>query len=509
MPHKDSESTSFGGRTFHFKAAPHLRGDHEDWHAAYIEIITRFLDDAEVRNRDVQLPAFPLLSALSCNDLLFEVASYWEGALYFLCRVLGSSTPLRGLRAVEEAVTGDCACFREQLFMAIWNSHGQVKWLKAHLIREQKQQLLPCPISSCAEIRKAAQRHGDDDLFWLASFVEQHADEGEKYPNPYFGGMNPLHLGLVLYKNAKDTANLFSHYKQRENHFTNGLIGVLTLAETEDLTFIPTFFRELLLIEVAAPLTSAQVLEDYPVSCTADAVLTAKNTTLFLETKIVSATLKMEQIQKHLLDLQGAAEESQYLVLLTPDDSRSGYVRGYLDLDAARMRHLEWKRVYEYLSRYQCKTRVLRAVIKQYLSTIQDMIFEQDIVGIISKVSFGDHSEVYADCYLDEMRAGKWAKWNTPKRYKNLDGTGRKLLLYDKERKAITVEVEIARVEETNEEQDYPFTNWFAEGTLDVLSKPIGVEVIESIDGFENFTHERAPYRNVTHEQYKLLRAGT
>ena len=58
---------SIDGRTFYFKAAPHLKADHEDWHNAYTEIITRFLDDLEVQNRQVQLPAFPLLSAGACQ----------------------------------------------------------------------------------------------------------------------------------------------------------------------------------------------------------------------------------------------------------------------------------------------------------------------------------------------------------------------------------------------------------------------------------------------------------
>ena len=89
MPHKVTDNINMGGHTFYFKAAPHLRGDHEDWHTAYIAIVTRILNDLEDRDKEVQLPAFPLLSASSCSDLLFEVASYWEGALYFLCRVLG------------------------------------------------------------------------------------------------------------------------------------------------------------------------------------------------------------------------------------------------------------------------------------------------------------------------------------------------------------------------------------------------------------------------------------
>ena len=67
------------------------------------------------------------------------------------------------------------------------------------------------------------------------------------------------------------------------------------------------------------------------------------------------------------------------------------------------------------------------------------------------------------------------------------------------------MEVEISKVEETHEEADYPFSNWFADGSIRVLEPPIDAKTIESMTGFENFTRERAPYRNVTHEQYRLL----
>ena len=54
-------------------------------------------------------------------------------------------------------------------------------------------------------------------------------------------------------------------------------------------------------------------------------------------------------------------------------------------------------------------------------------------------------------------------------------------------------------------ETDYPFTNWFEKDKLNVLERPIEAEIIEGIEGFENFTHERAAYRNLTHEQYSEL----
>lgn len=401
MPDKEIRITNIDNRDFYFKAAPHLKGKHEDWHNAYIRIITRLLDDIEVQTQPVELPAFPLLSNLSSDALLFEVASYWEGAVYFLCRVIGARTPLRGLRSVEKSIDDKHATFNDRLFIEIWNSYGQLKWLKAHLIREEKQDLLKCSANTKEEVRNAEQFHNDKDLIWLSSFVEQHEDEGNRYPNPYFGGMNPLHLGGILYANNLDKTNLFSDYTQKENHFTNGLVSVLKLASLEDLTFVSTFFKELLAIEITDAVTSFQVLEGYDENSTADAVLTTINTRVLFETKIVSATLIEKQIQKHLSDLKQTIEKRQYLILLTPDDSNSSYV--------------------------------------------------------------------------------------------------------NKERKAITVEVEISKVEETNEELGYPFTNTFAKNKLKVLETPIEAKVIEGIEGFENFTHERAPYRNLTHEQYNEL----
>jgi hypothetical protein len=507
MAHKDIKIISIGERNFYFTPGPHLRADDSDWHEAYVMIIDRLLDETKANRCPVALPAYPLVSEDRCDDLLLEIASYWEGAMYFLCRVLHSPTPLDGLRTVEIAVNRDCLSFEQRLFMTIWNSHGQLKWLKAHLIREDKQHLLPHPISSAMELRNAAATHDDEEILWLSSFVEQHEVEGGKYPNPYFGGTNPLHLGLILHEDHDDSVNLFTDYKQQENRFTNGLVSVLKLAELHDRAFISSFFKDLLDIELHASPICAQVLEGYDKSSTADAVFIAADTRVFLETKIVSASLRQEQIHKHLHDLHEASEGTRCLALLTPDDSRSSYIGAYLDTDATHMKHLEWRSVYEYLSRYErnCTNSVLRSIIKQFLATIKSMIFEQDIAGIISKVSFGEKSGVYADQYLDDLRNGKWDRWNTPKLYKNLDGTGRKLLLYDKERKAITVEVEISKVEQTNEEADYPYSNWFADGSIRVLKPSIDAKTIESLAGFENFTRERAPYRNLTHEQYREL----
>jgi hypothetical protein len=300
--------------------------------------------------------------------------------------------------------------------------------------------------------------------------------------------------------------NIFSSYSQKENHFTNGLISILSLGNIQDPNFVNEFLNRLLRIDTPDEYKYFQVLEGYETKSTVDAQLIGKYSTIQFETKIVSATLRDDQLNRHLEVFANDNHKQQVLVLLTPDDSNSSYIRKYLQINDKIIRHLEWKNVYDYLSQYiSDKHGVLKSIIEQYLDLIRDSIFEQDIVGIISKIAFGDKSGVNAEHYIEEMRRGLWSRWNTPREYKNLDGTGRKLLLYDKYLKAITVEVEIEKVKQTNEERDYPWSNYFAPNTLVIMEKPIKVECIQQLAGFEKFSKERAPYRNLTHEQYKQL----
>jgi len=302
------------------------------------------------------------------------------------------------------------------------------------------------------------------------------------------------------------TVNIFSSYSQKENHFTNGLISILSLSKIEDANFVNDFLNHLLNLDSPDDYECFQVLEGYETKSTADAKLIGKLSSIQFETKIVSATLRVDQINQHLVAFDNDTHEQQVLVLLTPDDSNSNYVHKFLRINDKTIRHVEWKSVYDYLSQYiRDKHGVLKSIIEQYLDLIRDSIFKQDIVGVISKVAFGDKSEVYAETYIEEMRRGSWSRWNTPRQYKNLDGTGRKLLLYDKNVKAITVEVEIEKVVQTNDERDYPWSNYFAPGTLVIMENPIKIDFIQRLAGFHNFAKERSPYRNLTHEQYKQL----
>jgi|GEM_PF-6719314 len=78
----------------------------------------------------------------------------WEGALYFLKQIIDEPTSLTRLRFVEFSIANGYGTLEEVLFMAIWNSHGQLMWLKAHLKREENQSLL----QGAESIRELAER---------------------------------------------------------------------------------------------------------------------------------------------------------------------------------------------------------------------------------------------------------------------------------------------------------------------------------------------------------------
>jgi len=242
---------------------------------------------------------------------------------------------------------------------------------------------------------------------------------------------------------------------------------------------------------------------------TVDAIVYGKTCRIAFETKIKSGTLRKEQIEKHLKSSCASPESHKRLVLLTPDDSKSEYVKQFVEVNKEVILHLEWRRLLKRLDEWRKSTTngVLTELVKQFLDSIRERIFSQDIAGIVAKVTFGEKSGVNNDNYLDEMRAGKWTRWNTPKQYKYLDGTGRKLLLYDKVRKGITVEVEIDKVEHTNAEEHYPWTNTFA-GRPTVFERSIPIEHIEAIERFKTFGRNRGAFQKLTQEEYRSLLEG-
>ncbi|MCK5242391.1 PD-(D/E)XK nuclease family protein [bacterium] len=308
-------------------------------------------------------------------------------------------------------------------------------------------------------------------------------------------------------RKQKNEVNIFTSYAQKENNFTNGLISILKLGNRENSDFVSDFVSKIFSKPINDTFNVFQVLQNEQKS-TADATLAGNRCYFQFETKIESATLRAEQIKKHLKTFKSDTHKIQSLILLTPDDANSNYIQDFVKIDKTRIQHLEWKHVYNYLEKYiqTSNKSVFAAIVQQYLDLIGNEIFKQDIVGIIQKIAFNDKTGVDKDKYLDEMNNGQWKYWNTPKELKQLVGTGRKLLLYDTEKKAITVEAEIAKVKKTNREKDFTWSNIFAPGKLIVYEHPISLSDICKVDSFANYGGARNAYRNLTHEQYKSLR---
>ena len=304
------------------------------------------------------------------------------------------------------------------------------------------------------------------------------------------------------------TANIFTGYEQKENRFTNGLICIFRMSTLDNPRFLSSFLRGELGRALDGRIHTFRVLQG--IQATADGELCGDDFRIQFETKIVSGSLRRDQIRAHLKNLQGHRARLKRLVLLTPDDSSSRYIKEFLALDATRLLHVGWKRIYDSLSdsiRNRSRS-PFTELVREFLEQIQDMVFEQDLAGVILKIHFGADSGVHPDKYLKEFKAGEWDHWNTPRECKSLDGTGRKLLLYDGTRRGITAEVEIKKVKRIKWARAYPWANIFAPGTLRVFEKPIRLSRIRNVVGFEDFgkhRKDRTAYRNITHEQYRQL----
>lgn len=217
-----------------------------------------------------------------------------------------------------------------------------------------------------------------------------------------------------------DTANVFTSYTQEENHFTNGLVSLLRLSTTDGPQFVNEFLMDLLSLSPTDPIECFRVLKE--IKGTADAELSGKSCCIHIETKIVSGSLREDQVTAHLECMKPWIGLKK-LVLLTPDDGKSKYIERFRLKDPEHIIHLEWKRVVAFLRKSVDKCgAVFSMLVRDFLDRIQRCIFEQDIAGIIAKIDFGEKSSVFEDTYLAEMQNGSWKQWNTPREYKNLDG---------------------------------------------------------------------------------------
>lgn len=130
-------------------------------------------------------------------------------------------------------------------------------------------------------------------------------------------------------------------------------------------------------------------------------------------------------------------------------------------------------------------------------------------VGIIMKLSFGTISGLYPDTYLQELfeRANSDRLWNLPSEPKALVGGGKKILLYDKNRKGITAEFIVEKIVKTDIEPAFPWSCYIVPESVKKFVPQIDIEFIGTIEGLESFSSNRAPYRNLTEIQYSQLQS--
>lgn len=324
---------------------------------------------------------------------------------------------------------------------------------------------------------------------------------------------------MVGNQGKQRTVNIFTLYHQEENDFTNGLVSLLRLSLLGCPNLIPDFSAVIglppqssfdrFLVQVNTR-GEAQRCLSVP-----DAEMYNPGCCVYLETKIVSDAIERGQLTNHLAQLKTRPQPAKRLVMLTPDDGNSRYVREFIGLDPELVCHLEWKAAYKLLSGVKAlgAQELFVLLVQQFLDRIQARVFERDHVGIIQTLRFGDDTEIYPDRYQEELRSGLRSgkiDWNTPREYKQLSGTRRKLLLYDPEVQGITVEVAVERVREARQEEGFPWTNTLVPETLRFFEPPIGRERIRRVAGLHGFAKNQSPYRNLTHEQYReLVEAGS
>jgi hypothetical protein len=170
----------FNNKKFAYVESPHLKG-HKHWHDAY-----RIIIDNWRCSNIAYLPKYPI----ETNDI-YEIGAYWEGAIYYIQKILGFS---RIDKFLEGLANPDIESERWHTFHKVWNDSGQLILLKAFLIRQMLNE------KNKYELTGDERDHYNQ---WLSYFEEVHIlyqfGESIPYPpNPYFGGNNPLHLGLIL-----------------------------------------------------------------------------------------------------------------------------------------------------------------------------------------------------------------------------------------------------------------------------------------------------------------------
>jgi hypothetical protein len=175
-PH--SQLFSIKGRKFTYVKGPQITSINNDWHLIYKDIIDNF--------RGAEISHFPRYPIHSTD--VFEHGAYWEGAIYYIDQVLGLHRIDEFLKqASNPSITSETW----SSFFALFDTHGQLIYLKAFLVRHMLGNDVDKYQLKSSEIKKWNK--------WLVEFEKDHGQNiHSKLPNPYFGGYNPLHLGGIL-----------------------------------------------------------------------------------------------------------------------------------------------------------------------------------------------------------------------------------------------------------------------------------------------------------------------
>jgi len=201
------ESIHIDGFNFHFVPAPHLIYL-DNWHTAYKKRIIREIYNFVVtpRNDSTPLPDYPVRSDI-CNerdfdrlDFVFECGAYWEGAIYYLRRSLNQQNLLEGIDKVISSEVENLPNILWKIFAHIWNRYDQLKWLKAFLVRRDYGSDIPEGLEAGYVVieRVLADPQVPEPVKWLTTFVHDHPKDEHQYPNPFYGGYNPLHLDIDI-----------------------------------------------------------------------------------------------------------------------------------------------------------------------------------------------------------------------------------------------------------------------------------------------------------------------
>lgn len=143
----------------------------DNWHTAYQPVI-----DA---TRAAEIPKFPKYPS-NTKDL-FAHAAYWEGAIYYLKTVMKYSSEKD---YISDRISTNS---RWEEFEVIYNSEGQLHLLDAHLARVALQ----------FYSKGMSKQIKFECIKSLNNIKLLYQEDAYPFPNPYFGGDNPMHLARL------------------------------------------------------------------------------------------------------------------------------------------------------------------------------------------------------------------------------------------------------------------------------------------------------------------------